>query len=243
MRIAIAGSTGCIGSQIAARAEGAGHETVGLARSLGFDLLRPDGLSKALTGADVVIDVTSSPTLDEDVATPFFETVASNLGRAATVAGVRRTVVLSIVGVDKTPDYGYYRSKLAQEEATRDAAPGPVVLRTTQFHEFAGQMLEWNRDGDVTRIIDVPTQPVDSAEIAHLLFELATSDEAADTELAGPGVEHLVDQVRRLVDLRQDQDLVVEAVPAPATMARGSMLPGPDALIRGPRWEDWLARA
>jgi uncharacterized protein YbjT (DUF2867 family) len=143
--------------------------------------------------------------------------------------------------VDRTPDYGYYRSKLAQEEATRAAAPGPVVLRATQFHEFAGQMLEWNRDGDVTRIIDVPTQPVDTAEITRLLLELATSERAVDTELAGPRVEELVDQVRRLIELR-GEDLVVEAVAAPESMRQGSMLPGPNALIRGPSWEDWLAR-
>ncbi len=242
MKIAIAGSTGLIGSQVAALATAAGHDVVGLARSEGFDLLHPDGLTEALAGVDAVVDVTASPTLEEDDATSFFETVATNLGKAATEAGVRRTVVLSIVGVDRTPDYGYYRSKLAQEEATRTAAPGPVVLRATQFHEFAGQMLEWNRDGNVTRIIDVPTQPVDTAEIARLLLELATSDQAVDTELAGPRVEELVDQVRRLVELR-DEDLVVEAIPAPESMSEGSMLPGPDALIRGPKWEEWLARA
>jgi uncharacterized protein YbjT (DUF2867 family) len=243
MRIAIAGSTGYVGSQVVALAEAAGHETVGIARSLGFDLVRADGLSDALAGVDVVVDVTASPTLEEDDATPFFEAVATNLGKAATEAGVRRTVVLSIVGVDRTPDYGYYRSKLAQEEATRSAAPGPVVLRATQFHDFAGQMLEWNRDGNVTRIIDVPTQPVDTAEIAQLLLELATSEDAVDTELAGPRVEELVDQVRRLVELRHQDDLVVEAVAAPQSMADGSMLPGPGARVRGPSWEEWLARS
>jgi uncharacterized protein YbjT (DUF2867 family) len=241
MKIAIAGSTGRIGRQVGALATAAGHDLLGIARGEGLDLLRPDGLSDALAGVDAVVDVTASPTLEEDDATPFFETVASHLGKAATEAGVRRTVVLSIVGVDRTPDYGYYRSKLAQEEAMRAAAPGPVVLRATQFHEFAGQMLEWNRDGDVTRIIDVPTQPVDTAEIARLLLELATSDRAVDTELAGPRVEELVDQVRRLVELR-GEDLVVEAVAAPESMRQGSMLPGPNALIRGPSWEDWLAR-
>ena len=242
MRIAIAGSTGLIGSQVSALAEAAGHQVVGIARNRGMDLLQPVGLSDVLRGVHAVIDVTSSPSQDEDEATSFFETVATNLGKAATEAGVRRSIVLSIVGVDRTPDYGYYRAKLAQEEATRAAAPGPVVLRATQFHEFAGQMLGWNRDGKVTRIIDVPTQPVASAEIARLLLELATADEAADTDIAGPRVEELVDQVQTLVDLRHD-DLAVEAVTAPASMAEGSMLPGPDALVRGPRWDDWLAES
>jgi uncharacterized protein YbjT (DUF2867 family) len=193
-----------------------------------------------LSGVDVVIDVTSSPSLEEEVATPFFEAVATNLGRAATEAGVRRSVALSIVGIDKSTGYGYYRSRLAHERMTRAHAPGAVVLRATQFHEFAGQMLERNRDGRVTRIMDVPSQPVATSEVARLLLELATAEQAADTDVAGPRVERLVDQVRRLVELRHE-DLVVEPVQAPASMANGSMLPGPGALIRGPSWEEWLA--
>jgi uncharacterized protein YbjT (DUF2867 family) len=242
MKIAIAGHTGLIGSQVNALAVEAGHEVVGISRETGYDLLAPDGLGSALEGVEVVIDVTQSPSLDESEASRFFETVAGNLGRAATEAGVGRTVVLSIVGADKSPDYGYYVAKVAQEDATRASAPGPVVLRATQFHEFAGQMLEWNREGDVTRIIDVPTQPVASLEIARLLLELATAESASDTELAGPQVERLPDQVRRLAADRDD-GLTVEAVEGPASMAGGSMLPGPAALIRGPRWEEWLTQA
>jgi uncharacterized protein YbjT (DUF2867 family) len=239
MKIAVAGSTGMIGRQVRALAEADGHEVVGIARETGFDLLAPVGLAEALDGVEVVIDVTQSPTLDEAEATQFFETVATNLGTAGKAAGVRRTVQLSIVGADKSPDYGYYIAKVAQENATRAAAPGPVILRATQFHEFAGQMLEWNKDGNVTRIIDVPNQPVASSEIAKLLVELATADSVNDTELAGPQVEQLVDQVRRLVEFR-GEDITVEAIPGPPSMAGGSMLPGPSALIRGPRWADWL---
>jgi uncharacterized protein YbjT (DUF2867 family) len=242
MKIAIAGSTGLIGSQVRALAEAAGHDVVGIARQNGFDLLAPAGLAEALDGVDVVVDVTQSPSLEEAEATSFFETVVGNLGRAADEAHVRRTVMLSVVGADKSPDYGYYVAKVAQEHATRSAAPGPVVLRATQFHEFAGQMLGWNRDGDIARIIDVPTEPVASAEIARLLLELATAESAADTELAGPQVEQLVDQVRRLV-ARQGDDITVEAIPGPSSMAAGSMLPGPSAIIRGPRWQEWLTQA
>jgi uncharacterized protein YbjT (DUF2867 family) len=242
MRIAIAGSTGLMGRKVVARAEQEGHSVVGLARATGFDLLAPVGLTEALAGVDAVIDVTQGSSLDEAEATSFFETVATNLGRAATAAGVRRTVVLSIVGVDRSPDYGYYVAKVAHENATRAAAPGPVVLRATQFHEFPAQLLEWNGEGDVVRINDVPTQPVDSDEVAALPVQLAVADTATDTEIAGPQVERLVKLVRTLVT-RTGQNVSVEAVSAPASMTNGSMLPGPYALIRGPRWADWLARS
>src|SRR5690349_18972659 len=136
MRIAIAGATGLIGRQLTALARSEGHEVVEIARETGFDLLVGDGLADALAGADAVVDVTQSPTLDEDEASTFFRAVADNLGGAARAAGVARTVVLSIVGADRSPDYGYYVAKVAQEDAHRAASPGAVVLRATQFHDF-----------------------------------------------------------------------------------------------------------
>jgi uncharacterized protein YbjT (DUF2867 family) len=239
MKIAVAGSTGLIGSQVVALAKAGGHEVVELAPSLGFDLLKPDGIADALAGVDAVVNVTQSPTLEEKESTDFFVTVAENLGRAATAAGVPRTVVLSIVGVDRMPDYGYYVAKLAQEEATRATAPGALVVRATQFHEFAGQMFGWNRDGDVTRIIDVPTQPVATAEIVKLLLEAASGVVNDDVDLAGPKAERLVDLVQRLVD-RGGDPVKVEAIQAPASMTNGGMLPGPGALLRGPDWQSWI---
>ena len=141
MRIAVAGATGLVGSQLTALARKEGHEVVEIARETGFDLTDPDtgGLEAALKGAEAVVEVTSFPAVDEAAATDFFTTVATNLGRAATAAGVRRSVVLSIVGIDESQDFPYYRAKLAHEKATRAAAPGALVLRATQFHEFARQ--------------------------------------------------------------------------------------------------------
>lgn len=241
MKIAVAGSTGLIGSKVVALATAQGHEVVELALSLGFDLLNPDHrVVEALAGVEAVVDVTQGPSLDAQEATDFFETVATNLGKAATEAGARRSVVLSIVGTDLSPDYGYYVAKLAHENATRAYAPGPVVVRATQFHEFADQMLGWNRDGDVTRIIDVPLQPVSTDEIMKLLVEVATGQVDHDVDLAGPKAERLVDLVERVVAHR-NLDVKVEAIDGPPSMAGGSMLPGPDAWLRGPDWETWFA--
>jgi uncharacterized protein YbjT (DUF2867 family) len=241
VRIAVAGATGLVGARLCTLAREAGHEVVEIARAYGVDLCRPDGLDELLAGCSVVVDVTSSPTLEREGATLFFETVAHNLGRAATAAGVRRTVVLSIVGIDQGTDYGFYAARVAHERAFRASAPGVVVLRTTQFHEFAGQVLARSTKDGVARIMDVPSQPVDTAEVARLLLDLATGERRGDTDLAGPRQERLVDQVRRLVE-STGADVRVEAGPAPASMAAGSMLPGPDALLRGTTWDEWLAQ-
>jgi uncharacterized protein YbjT (DUF2867 family) len=245
MRIAIAGATGLIGSQLTALARAEGHEVVEIAREKGFDLLTPEPgrLEAALEGVQAAVDVTSTRGLMSDQETlDFFTGVAEHLGRAATAAGVPRTVTLSIVGIDRSPDYGYYVAKLAQEHAARDANAGALMLRATQFHDFARQMFEWNRDGDVTRVMDVPTQPVDTAEIVRLLLDQATGEVDHDLQLAGPRPERLLDLVRRYA-AHIGSTVRVEAAEAPATVAAGAMLPtDDDVLLRGIDWETWLRR-
>ena len=243
MRIAIAGATGLIGSQLTALARKEGHEVVEIARETGFDLLAPEPgqLEAALAGADAAVDVTSTGgILDDQQTLDFFTGVARSLGRAATAAGVPRTVTLSIVGIEKSPDYGYYVAKLAQEGAAREAHEGALVLRATQFHDFARQMFEWNRDGDITRVMDVPTQPVDTPEIVRVLLDQATGALAHDAELAGPRPERLVDLVERYA---AHIGSGVKVVPAdgPASVMAGAMLPdSDDVLLRGIDWETWL---
>ncbi|WP_282857568.1 SDR family oxidoreductase [Pseudoclavibacter helvolus] len=243
MRIAIAGSTGLVGRQVVQEAIAEGHEVVELARQTGVDLTSPLGLAERLAGVDAVIDVTQSPTLDEAESTAFFTTVAANLGTAATTAGVTRSVALSIIGVDVIPDYGYYVAKLAQERTTIQHAPDARILRAAQFLEFPGQMLEWNRDGDKVVIPEMKSQPVAVAEIAKHLVRLADGRiDASLVELAGPEAGELTDFVRR-VAAAKGVDVEVTGVRASASMADGACLPGPDAIIAGPGFSEWLRDA
>ncbi|CAL8979540.1 hypothetical protein CELL_03217 [Cellulomonas sp. T2.31MG-18] len=241
-RIAVAGATGLIGSQVVELARAAGHEVVPLSRATGVDLTVPGSVGDRLEGVDAVIDTTRSPLMDQAAAVDFFTRVAADLGAAAHAAGVRRTVVLSIVGVDRSQDYPWYVATLAHERATREHAPGPRVLRATQFHEFPGQVLDRGRHGDTAQVMQMPTQPVASREVARLLVELATDGTDGDVEVAGPRREELVDLVRQLVELRGER-VRIEPVPASPSMMAGSVLPGPDALVRGVDWETWARAA
>ncbi|KAA1399949.1 SDR family oxidoreductase [Aeromicrobium ginsengisoli] len=241
MRIAVAGSTGLVGRNVVAAATAAGHEVVGLARENGIDLTSPDGLAERLAGVDAVIDVTASPGIEGDAARTFFTTVARNLGEAATAAGVSRSVVLSIIGVDAMPDYGYYEAKLAQEQAVIEHAPGPRILRAAQFLNFPAQMLEWSRQGDVVTLPEMKTQPVAVEEIARLLLALADGTETrTHVELAGPKPEELADLVRQ-VAAHRGVDVKIETRVESQAMADGACLPGPDAVIAGPDFATWLA--
>ncbi|HEX4344000.1 MAG TPA: hypothetical protein VHZ31_00415 [Solirubrobacteraceae bacterium] len=241
MRIAIAGATGLVGRELTTLARAAGHDVVELSRSQGIDLVAGGGIEEALTGVEAVVDVTNAPTTERDGATEFFATVGERLGGAATRAGVARTVVLSIVGVDRTPDDGYFVAKLAHERSTQAHAPGPRVLRAAQFHEFAGQSLEWGRDGDASAISDMTIQPVAMTVVAQALLDMATdADDRAHVEIAGPRRERLVEMVRRLVAERGD-DVAVRPGPVSDAVRDGALLPGPAATIAGPDFAAWLA--
>lgn len=243
MRIAVAGSSGLIGAQVCRRAQAAGHDVVALSRTDGVDLLDVEAVADALTGVEAVVDVVRPSVTDLASAREFFETVARNLAVVGRRAGVRRTVVLSIVGIDHGQDFDWYVATLAHERATVEQSPGACVLRTTQFHEFPGQVLDRALAGreveGSVEIMDVPIQPVDSAEVARALLDLATDPDAGDRQLAGPRPERLVDLVADLV-VHDGMDLEVRAGPAPASMAAGSMLPDADVTIAGVDWHTWL---
>ncbi len=240
MRIAIAGATGLVGRALVPAAQAAGHDVVQISRAQGVDLVGGTGLAGALAGAEAVIDVTNSPTIDEEGASAFFATAARNLGMAARAAGVERTILLSIVGIERAPE-GYYAAKLAHERSTREHAPGARILRAAQFHEFAEQSLGWGRDGDTCSVQDMPTQPVALAVVAEALLDLATAAEGPQlAELAGPRREQLPELVSRLVAQRGEH-VAVKPVAVSAAVRDGALLPGPDATLAGPDFSAWLA--
>src|SRR3954468_2341528 len=201
MRIAIVGATGLVGSALVRAAQAAGHDVIALSKKSGVDVLQPEGLADLLGGAEAIVDVTQSPSLDEDEATRFFTRAAENLGRAGTAAGVQRSVVLSIIGVDQvaaaetdagTGYDGYYRAKYAHEEATRAHAPGGRVVRSAQFHDIARQAIGWGRDGDRSTVSDLTIQPVAVSAMVEVLLAAATGAVDAEvTEVAGPQREQL----------------------------------------------------
>jgi uncharacterized protein YbjT (DUF2867 family) len=243
MRIAVAGGTGLIGKLVVEHARGQGHTPVVLARSAGVDLATGAGLDAALAGTDAAIDVTNITTTSRRKALAFFGSATGNLQRSAHQAGVSHLVVLSIVGVDRV-DLGYYAGKLHQEKV---ALAGPVpatVLRATQFHEFATQMLG-HAVGPIVAVPRMRSQPVAAREVAAELLRLATGEpQGLAPELAGPQVLMMAPLVRSLVRARGLRKIVL-SVPVPGAggraVARGGLLPaGP-----GPRgtetFAQWLA--
>jgi uncharacterized protein YbjT (DUF2867 family) len=248
-KIAVAGATGRVGRHIVDLLEANGHEVVSIARSTGVDVITGAGLAEALDGVEIVIDATTPPTPDEQAAIEFFTTAARNLQELGERAGVRRMVVVSIIGIDRFSG-GYNAAKVVQEQ-THLVGPIPVrILRATQFHEFVEQLMDWGRQDDVSYLWRMRTQLVAARTVAEALCELATDDDpvpppgdAPIWEIAGPREESLVDAARRLA-ARNGDPVRVEAVDPPDPLFEtGGSLPGPDATLAGPTFDEWLHAA
>jgi uncharacterized protein YbjT (DUF2867 family) len=242
MKIAVAGATGRVGRHVVDILEAGGHDVVPMARSTGVDVITGEGLAAALTGAECLVDLATGPTPDEQAATEFFTTAARNLQEAGVQAGVQRMVVVSIVGIDRFTN-GYNAAKLAQERATL-AGPIPArILRATQFHEFVGQIVEWGRQGDVSYVPKMRTQLIAARTVAEALVALAVDPASAPgptLEIAGPREESMVEAARLLVTRRGDP-VRIEGVTWDERYENGDALPGPNATLAGPTFEEWLA--
>jgi uncharacterized protein YbjT (DUF2867 family) len=247
-KIAVAGATGRVGRHIVDVLEAQGHEVAAIARSRGVDVVTGAGLDEALSGAEVVIDAATGPSPDERAATEFFTAAARNLQSAGERAGVGAIVVVSIIGADRFPG-GYGAAKVAHERAMLEGPVPARVVRASQFHEFVEQLMEWGARGDVTQVPRMRTQLVAARTVGEALAELATGPEPAGPmlEIAGPREENLAEAATLLARRRGDVTPVVEASdpadPAATTYASGALLPGPDAILAGPTFGQWLDAA
>jgi uncharacterized protein YbjT (DUF2867 family) len=248
-RIAVAGATGRVGRHVVDVLREGGHDVVAMSRSNGVDVITGDGLAAALEGVDSIIDTATGPSPEQAAATEFFITATRNLGEEGAQAGVRRLVVVSIIGTDRATG-GYGAAKLAHERA---ALAGPIparILRAAQFHEFVEVLMSWGRQDEVVYLPKMRTQIVAARTVAEALAALALSDEPEGeqpAEIAGPREEYLPD-LATLVAARRGDPVKIEAVSNPADPddalnSNGGLLPGPHATLAGPTFAAWLERA
>src|SRR5687767_12354756 len=151
MKIVVIGGSGLIGTKLVTRLRQLGHEVVAASPASGVNTITGEGLSEALSGAQVVVDVANSPIFQGDAVLKFFETSTSNLLAAEAKAGVKHHVALSVVGTDRLHDSDYFRAKLAQENLIKGSSAPYSILRSTQFFEFIGRIAQADGDGKSVR--------------------------------------------------------------------------------------------
>ncbi|MCX5501984.1 NAD(P)H-binding protein [Streptomyces sp. NBC_00053] len=242
MKFAVIGGTGLIGSQVVKKLNAAGHQAVPHAQSTGVDVISGRGVDEAVAGADVVVNLTNSPTFDE--ASPaFFRASMDNLLAAAGKGGVGHFVILSIVGTDRVPELDYYRAKALQEEIL---AAGPIpysIVRATQFMEFMDAVLSWTADGDTVRLPATPIQPIAAEDVADAVAEVAAGAPLNGIRnIGGPEVFGL-DELGRITLSRKGDDRTVVTDPTAGMFAavKGDVLTDKDAHLAPTHYADWLS--
>jgi uncharacterized protein YbjT (DUF2867 family) len=248
MKIVVIGGTGLIGKKLIPLLSERGHEAVAASPKSGVNTLTGEGLAGALAGAQVVVDVSNSPSFEDKAVLEFFETSGRNLLAAETAAGVKHHVALSVVGADRIPDSGYMRAKLAQEKLIKGGKVPYTIVRATQFFEFLGAIAGPGGDGGEVRISDAPMQPLAADDVATALADVAVGPPAnATLELAGPEAQSMDAFVRRALAAGGDKRTVIADPQAryfgAVLGARGLTPDGANPRIGPTRFEEWLSRS
>lgn len=245
MKIVIIGGTGLIGTKLAGTLREKGHDVLQASSRTGVNAITGEGLDRALSGADVVVDVANSPSFEDRAVLAFFETSTRNLLAAEAAAKVRHHVALSIVGTDRLPECGYFRAKLAQENLIRGSTIPYSILRATQFFEFVGGIVASSSDGQIARLSPALFQPVASDDVAAALADVTLADPINGMiELAGPERLSLDEFGRRYLAATKDTRKVVADIHARyfgAELDDRSLTPGDRPRLGAIRFEEWLA--
>lgn len=246
MKIVVIGGTGLIGSKVVARLRGGGHDALAAAPNTGVNTLTGEGLEAALKGAEVVIDLANSPSLEPPAAMEFFTAHEKNLLAAEARAGVRHHVVLSIVGADGSPDNGYFMAKVAQEDAIKASGVPFTIIRSTQFMEFLAGIADAGQVGGAVHIAPGLFQPIAADDVAAAVAAVATAAPRNGTvEIAGPERAPFDEIVRRYLETMGDTRPVQpdpEARYFGARVERFSLVPTGEAQLGETRLADWLGR-
>ena len=246
MKIVVVGGTGRLGSQVVTELQRRGHDAVAAAPSTGFDTISGAGVEGGLTGGEVVVDVSNSPSFEAAEVLQFFETSTGTLVAAERTAGIRHHVVLSIVGADRAPDSGYMRAKVAQEQLVATGGVPYTILRATQFFEFISAIADSAAADGTVRLPSANLQPIAVSDLAVAVADVAEGAPINGvTEVAGPEAIGLDELARRVLAAAGDPRPVVtdESVPYfGAVLDNSTLTPGPGARLAPTRLDDWLSR-
>jgi uncharacterized protein YbjT (DUF2867 family) len=247
MKIVVIGGTGLIGSKLITRLNALGHEAVAAAPNTGVNTLTGEGLAEVLKGAQVVVDVSNSPSFEDAAVMNFFQTSTRNLLSCEAAAGVGHHVALSIVGSERLPQSGYMRAKVAQEKLIKEGPIPYTIVHATQFFEFTKRIADEATVGDSVRLPPVLFQPMAADDVASALCNVAISSALKGSiEIAGPDVFRFDELIQQRLSADNDPREVVsdpQALYFGTELSERSIVPGNNAQLGPTRFADWLRRS
>ena len=205
MKIVVIGGTGLIGSKLVRKLRDHGHQVVPASPDTGVNTITGEGLTEALTGAKVVVDVSNSPSMEDGAVLKFFETSTGNLLAAEKAAGVGHHVALSVVGTERLSESGYFRGKIAQEKLIRRASIPYSIVHATEFFEFIKRIADEATEGNKVRLASVLIQPMAAEDVASAVGMISEGKPVNGiVEVAGPQQFRLDELIRRVLSEVED---------------------------------------
>ncbi|WP_127819038.1 SDR family oxidoreductase [Microbacterium sp. CPCC 204701] len=243
-KIIVIGGTGLIGSKVVAKLTEHGHEAIAASPNSGVNTVTGEGLTEVLEGADVVVDVSNSPSFEPDAVMEFFTTSSGNLIAAEREAGVGHHVALTVVGTNRPHDIAYFHAKAAQEKLIRESGIAYSIVHATQFFEFIGGIAAVSGTNEAIHLSPGLMQPIAAEDVATAVARTAAGAPLnADIEIAGPEVMGLDELVRRGLAFRGDPREVVTDPEAPYFGARideRTLMPVDGVQVFETTLEEWL---
>ena len=247
MKIVVIGGAGLVGSRLVKTLREHGQEVVAASPSTGVNSVTGEGLADALKGASVVVDVTNSPSWEDEAVLKFFETSTRNLLDHEAAAGVRHHIALSVVGTERMLESGYFRAKMAQEKLIKASSIPYTIIRATQFFEFAKSIADISTEGKKVRLPSVLFQPMAADDVAGEIGTIAMGSPVnGSVEIGGPEQFRLDELVRRDLAARKDPREVISDPHARyygIEVSERTLVPGDDARLGKTRFKDWLSHA
>lgn len=247
MKIVVIGGTGLIGSKLVAKLRDHGHDAVAASPDTGVNTLTGEGLAAALTGADVVVDVSNSPSFEDTAVMNFFVTSTRNVLSAEAAEGVRHHVALSVVGTERLQESGYFRAKMAQEELIRSSTIPYSIVHATQFFEFIKGIADAATTDNTVRLAPVLIQPMAADDVASAVGRTAVGQPVNGVvEVGGPQQFRLDELIRERLAAKGDPRVVIsdpEARYFGATLQERTLVPGEEATLGKTRFEDWIMQS
>ncbi|WP_426277717.1 SDR family oxidoreductase [Chryseobacterium sp. S-02] len=245
MKIVIIGGTGLIGSQVANILKNE-HEVIVASPNTGVNTITGEGLEDALKNANIVIDVSNSPSFDDEPVMNFFKTSNQNLLPAEKRAGVQHHIALSVVGTDKLQESGYFRAKQVQENLIKESGVPFTIVHTTQFFEFAGGIVATSTSEGKVKLSDAFIQPIASADVAAFVAKIAT-EKPANTilEIGGPERFQLNEWIKQYILSTQKSLEVKTDVNAPysgAILKKTTLTPEHPVYLGTTEYMTWIAQ-
>ena len=244
MKTVVIGGSGLIGSRVVSKLRERGHEVLAASPVTGVNTITGEGLSEAVAGADVVVDVANSPSFEDAAVMEFFKTSGRNLLAAEAAAGVKHHVALSVVGAERLPDSGYLRAKVEQEKLIRESGIPFTILHSTQFFEFAGAIVSSGTEGDTVHLPPALFQPIASEEVVEALVEIIAGPPLNKVvEVGGPEKIGMDRFAREYMTMKQDKRKVVsdpKALYFGAIIDDRSLVPADNARKGSIRYEEWI---